>query len=367
MRWLPTILLTALLASAARGAPATRPATDPATRPALGPPPTARAILITGLGGSKAYSRNLADWTRRCRAVLTGQCGVKPANVLVLTETGPAALTKGRARSTLENVRAAMKKTASALRDGDQFILFLAGHGQINEPVGKLCLPGADLKADELGEMLDDLPTDRIVVINCASGGAEFVATLAVAGRVIISGAGGGSDGNQTYFAEFFLRGYETREADADKDKQIDLLEAFTYGAREIAHFYHRQYLVPARGPQPAGAPLTWNVRGRQTRAIWRRLYVGTNHRLAPRTGRGDPDQEPDPTPVFGKFDRHWHFRRVLAEHARLDDEGSRKGFFLWQPYEFRKTLPDVPGEIGYLARRTVLGKPELLERGGSP
>ena len=366
MRWTRTILAVALLGTVAAAQPATRPAA-PVTRPA-DPPGVARAVLIAGLGGSKPYSRDLADWTRRFEAVLTGQCKVSAANTLVLTESGPEKLTKERAKSTIENFRAAMQKMAAAMNANDQFILFMAGHGQINEPVGKLCLPGEDLKADELADLLDLLATDRVVVINCASGGAEFVKTLAADDRVLISGAGAGNDGNQTYFAEFFLRGYETGEADADKDKQIDLLEAYVYAARETAWFYHRQYLVPPTGRQPEDAPLMWDVRGRQTRAIWRKLYAGTRNQLSPRRrGAGDPDKEPDPTPVFGKFDTHWHFRRVLAEHARLDDDASKKGFILWQPYEFKKLPPDEGDQVGYVARRTVLGRPEPLERGGAP
>ncbi|KKK89697.1 hypothetical protein LCGC14_2730520, partial [marine sediment metagenome] len=46
---------------------------QPTTRPAPKPPagPKAVAVVIAGVGGSKAYSRSLLDWTRRFCAVLT--------------------------------------------------------------------------------------------------------------------------------------------------------------------------------------------------------------------------------------------------------------------------------------------------------
>ncbi|MHC4717055.1 MAG: hypothetical protein ACYS5V_08810, partial [Planctomycetota bacterium] len=247
------------------------------TRPA--PAPKAMAVILAGLGGSEAYSRNLSDWTKRFGAVLVGKCGLKPADVVVLAEAADAKATPPRRKSTRESVRAAIKEVGGRLGPLDQFILFLAGHGQINEPTGKLCLPGRDLDGEELSEMLDLLPTRNVVMINTASGGAEFIDDCAADDRVLITGAGAGNDGTAAYFAEFLIRGYETGGADADKDKTIDLYEAYAYAARETANFYHRQYLVSDTRRNPED-PLVWMVRGKETRKIWKRLYAGTGNVL---------------------------------------------------------------------------------------
>jgi len=343
----------------------------PADRPAV-----ARVILIGGLGGSEQYSRILLDWITRCHAVLTKRCGVKAEHILVLTEAEDLKATPPRQSSTTKNFKAAMAKMAKLLRANDQFVLFMAGHGQINEEFGKLCLPGPDIKATELGDLIDALPTEQIVIINAASGGADFLKSYLRPGRVIITATGYESEGTQTYFAEFFIRGLETRRADTNKDKAIDMLEAYVYGARETANFYHRQYLVEnpdlGRGVRPTPGKLYWLVRGKETRRTWRKLYADTDNILArPHKRRNDEgklvddlpanlDAEPDTTPKFGRYDKHWHHRRLLAEHARLDDNGiSRRALFLWKPYKFQKVPKDIqPGETGYLARRTVLGRP---------
>jgi len=341
-----------------------------------GEQPATRAVLLSGLGGSEQYSRLLLDWTVRFHAVLTRQCGVKAENVVVLAETEDAQATPPRQKAAIENVKAAMEKMATLLGPKDQFILFIAGHGQVNEEFGKLCLPGPDLKAAELGDLLDALPTQKIVLINVASGGADFLKSTLRPGRVILTTTGYETEGTQTYFAEFFLRGLETGQADANKDKVVDTLEAYAYGARETANFYHRQYLVgrPDLGKdvKPAPGNAYWLVRGKETRAIWKRLYAGTDNILArPQKQRDDEgkladslpadlDAEPDAEPKFGRFGKHWAFRRMLAEHARLDDTGvSKDAFFLWKPYEF-EAVPDKPqpGQTGYLARHTVLGRP---------
>jgi hypothetical protein len=338
---------------------------------------TTRAVLVSGLGGSEQYSRLLLDWTNRFHAVLTKQCGVPAENVVVLTETEDAKAAPPRQKATTENVKAAMEAAAKALKPRDQFVIFLAGHGQINEEFGKLCIPGPDLKATELGDMLDALPAERIVMINAASGGADFLKSCLRPGRVIVTASGYETEGTQTYFAEFLLQGFETGRADANGDKAVDLLEAYVYAARETANFYHRQHLVESpdlgREVKPDPTKAYWLVRGKETRALWRKLYAGTDNLLArpPKqrdeagkevdTLPADLDSEPDPTPKFGRFDKHWAFRRLLAEHARLDDTPKpQNALFLWKPYEFAEVPKDPkPGETCFLAKQTILGKPK--------
>ena len=362
------LLAGVLLMPSAAAAPSSAATAD---RPAA-----TRAVLVSGLGGSKQHSRILLDWITRFHAVLTGRCGVRAEDIAVLAETEDLKATPPRRKSTTRNLKAVMEKLAKALGPRDQFILFLAGHGQINEEVGKLCLPGRDIEAPELGDLLDALPTEKIVIVNAASGGADFLKSYLRPGRVIITAAGYETEGTQAYFAEFFLRGFETGRADVNKDKAIDMLEAYVYGARETANFYHRQYLLerPDLGERvkPAPGKIYWLVRGKETRAVWRRLYAGTDNILArPQKRRNDEgrlvddlpedlDAEGDTTPKFGRYDKHWHNRRVLAEHARLDDNGiSKDAFFLWKPYKFQEVPQDIePGQSGYLARRTILGRP---------
>ena len=122
--------------------------------PAPASKPTAHAIIITGLGGGKTYTRNLLDWSARFSKLLTTRCGLPAAHITVLAETADPKATPPRAKATLENIRAAFSRAAGRVGKNDRFILFIAGLGQVNEEVGKLCLPGVDLRADELEEML---------------------------------------------------------------------------------------------------------------------------------------------------------------------------------------------------------------------
>lgn len=359
-------LACGLLAAQTTSAPASRPAANAPVRPAA-----CFALIIGGLGdrpakpedlGKSPYSRNILDWVSRFEAVLT-KAGVKSENLIVLTERGDDKAQPPRPQSTLDNVKKAFGQLKDNLQAGDQLVIVLVGHGQVNEPVGKFCLVGQDLTATELTNFLEKQPATNVALINCASGGAAMIRTAAAPGRVIISAAGDDRDGNQTYFAEFFLSGYETGKADLDGDGIITLLEAYAYAARATANFYHRQYLLTDAETREPSDPLEWDVRGKETRKVWRKLYEGTSNKLGqPKEGTAAArDSEADDEPVFGEYNKAWVGRRLLAEHARLDDTDGKTGFFLWKPYEFVPLPKVAPGQEGYTAARTVLGRPTRL------
>jgi hypothetical protein len=319
------------------------------------------ALLIGGktVNPEGAYARNMNDWLARFHKILCAH-GVPQANIRVLADAAAKPGLKAGS-STLENVRAAFGDLERALRARDQFVLFIVGHGTVTEPVGKLCLPGPDFKATELASLLNGLRAGRVVVINCASGGAEFLAKYACPGRVVISATGIPGQGCETYFAEFFLLGHESKEADRDRDGRITLLEAFNWSAGECVNWYHRQYQrgsVEREGTKVVRR--TIEVQGKRTRRIFRKLYAGTTVRMAPGGDPNEPDKEPEFGVIEGGYGSVWNFRRETTELASLEDRGEEKGALHWVANK-HVILNGKPGEQGAVARRVVLGRPELL------
>ena len=164
---------------------------------------------------------------------------------------------------------------------------------------------------------------------------------------MLLTASGVEADANQTYFAEFLVRGFEEKRADANHDGAVDLLEAYVYAARETANWYHRQELLDPKTK-------VWEVHGKETRALWKKLYAGTAQKLKDPADQNDPDEEPE----FGDFGPKWHNRRILTEHAQLKDLEGEEAFSLWKPYEFEKPPAAGPGQLGNWAKRTVLGRP---------
>ena len=322
-------------------------------------PPTARALVLGGhaLDPKGPYARNMNDWVDRFVKLLVGKWGVPVENIQVLADREAAKAEPPVRKSTLKNVHAAFETLKRRLRANDQFILFVVGHGTVTEPVGKLCLPGADLKATELADLLDALPTRKIVIVNCASGGAEFLEKYSRRRRVVVSACGITGQGAQTYFAEFFLLAYERGKADANGDGVITLLEAFNRAAHQCINWYHRQYKVKKEKGEPV-LPREVIVRTREARRLFRKFYDGVKDLQMLEPPQGD-DEDENSDPSFEGL-QDLPFRRESGEHASLEDRGENRGALHWTQNKHR-VLKGEPGEQGETAARTVLGSPRLL------
>jgi len=346
-----SILAVALLAAMATAWAAEAPPTPKE------PAPTAHVLVLGGLSGDPhgAYARAMRDWMSRFTALMLAE-KVPAGQITVLGETPDPQAKPPVGESTLASVRAAFEKIARVIRPQDQFLLFVVGHGTVTEPVGKLCLPGSDLNANDLAKMLDGLLTRNVILINCASGGAEILSKCARPGRVIISAAGVQGEGIQTYFAEFFLLGYETRKADRNGDGKITLLEAFNWAAAECVDWYHRQSGLKPTEEEKRAKVRILNVYGKETCRLFQKFYEGTRMKLNPEDSRpNDPDADPSELARDGAMKGR---ARETTELASLEDQGEpTKAAVHWVRNE-HVFLDGQPGQQGEVAARAILGRP---------
>jgi len=322
--------------------------------------PTARALILSSenVGPDDAYARNVRDWSARFVAYLTQRAALPADRVRVLAESADAQAKPPAAECTLANVQAAFAALGRELTPQDQFVLVLLGYGSVTDPVAKLCLKGADLKATTLAEMLDALPTRKVIILNFAGGGAEFLEKYARPGRVVVSACGKNGQGGRAYFAEFFLAALETGKADADGDGTITLLETFNESARRCINWYHRQVKIPPPKNLPPDAPpgpRQVEVRTKEARRLFQKFYAGVGD-LEMITPAQDEDDDVDPA-ISGLVDLQ--LRREATEHASLEDRVETSGALDWWENKHHP-LTGKPGEPGALAARTVLGSPTL-------
>ena len=344
------IWMLAALAAATSACAADR---DPGTQATGETGATTRVLVLGGLSldAQGAYARNMRDWMNRFVALMRKQ-QVPVANITVLGET-PTNAQPPVLESTLINVRAAFEKLSRDLRPRDQFVLFMVGYGATTEPVAKFCLPGPDLNGNELARMLDELATTNLVVINCASGGAEFLESYARPGRVVLSAAGRTGQGAETVFAEFLLFGYESGKADLNGDGRITILEAFNWAARECVDWYRRQL--------PGVA-----VTGRESCRIFQKLYQGSRLTYDAANSKPDaPDGLPDVKPAYRAHDLLYKMpeNRLPCEMPSLEDMGVSSNAVTVEVRTnplLRVVISGQPGEEGAAAARTILGRPPL-------
>lgn len=177
-------------------------------------------LIVCGSGGQEEYRVRFAEWGERLRVVLVDELRHSAENVHLLTESASTT------PSSQENVAATIGQLAQRLSADDRLFVYLIGHGSYRDGIAKLNLPGPDLRASALDSMLQELATERIVVINAASASAAFINILSTPGRIICTSTHSAEERNATWFAEYLIQALEEGSADQNRDERVSVLEA---------------------------------------------------------------------------------------------------------------------------------------------
>jgi hypothetical protein len=200
-------------------------------------------LVAAGLGGEESYSEAfLAAALELEDAALAA--GVPRERVWLLAEDPERDPERVRAKSTQENLLAALREMASTSEEGDDLWLVLIGHGSLRDGQSSVNLPGPDLTDAELAAALTGLAGRRLVVVNAASASGGFVGTLSGPQRVIVTATKSAAQRNETQFATHFVDGLAGSDADADRDGHVSVLEAFHYAQREVERHYESAQLL---------------------------------------------------------------------------------------------------------------------------
>ena len=205
--------------------------------------PTTHLLIVAGLGGSDDFRARFLEWSLALRQAAVERYGLGPEHVTVLAED-PSMDAAVAARSTRDEVAAALTAIAGRATPADRVLLVLLGHGSFRDAEARFNLPGPDLTPAELAAMLDALPARHVAVVNAASASGPFVPALAAAGRTVIAATKTGQERNETRFGEFFARAFEGEGADLDKNGSVSLLEAFRFARSETARSYEEESLL---------------------------------------------------------------------------------------------------------------------------
>lgn len=221
--------------------------------------PNKFAIIIAGVGGEESYTKRFSLEALRLYRLLTSKYGFAERNAMVLIENGAqgimgaedgfvdpdkTAIPPVMSRSTAQGVRDAFAKVKAQANADSLVFVILIGHGSAENNEPKFNLVGPDLAAKDYGKLLDQLPARRIIFINCSSASAGFVKALSKQGRIIVTATRGDNEQNVTVFPEQFIEALSNKDADANKDGRISILEAFNYATHNIAESYQQQGLL---------------------------------------------------------------------------------------------------------------------------
>jgi hypothetical protein len=183
-------------------------------------------LTIAGLGGEPEYEQRFSGWAKDVDKLLKS---AEP-NAKVETLSGAAA-TKAAIQQKLADF-------AQQAKADDSVVVMLIGHGSYDESDYKFNIPGPDLSATELANLLDKIPSKHQLVVNMTSASGGSIVSLSKPGRVVVTATKTGTEKNATYFARYWVEALRDPAADTDKNEIITALEAFKYAEAKTSGYF---------------------------------------------------------------------------------------------------------------------------------
>ena len=201
---------------------------------------TAHLLVIVGLAGEPEHAELFQRWATTL-VDSSAKLGVgKPIYLAEKPDVDPKRIT---GRSSKDEVVKAFDALKAAGDDAIVFIV-LIGHGTFDGKVAKFNVPGPDLTPADFEPLLTGLKSKHVVFVNTASASGPFMQALAGRGRTIVTATRSGSERFATLFGGYFVDAFTGDDADADKNRRVTVLEAFTFAKREVASAYEREGIM---------------------------------------------------------------------------------------------------------------------------
>lgn len=207
------------------------------------------AMIIGGIGGQPEFTEKFLQQTSRMYHLLVERFDYEPDNIVYLLEKPELDSAKINLQATAENVRKTFEQLAHRMKANDQLLVFMVGHGSYDGDWARFNLVGADLRDIDFVQLLDRLPTKKIIFVNTASASGPFVERLSGPQRVIITATKSGHEHFAANFTDFFLNALSSEEADINKDNRTSMAEAFSFAKTKQDKWFEEQRRVRAEHP----------------------------------------------------------------------------------------------------------------------
>jgi hypothetical protein len=198
-------------------------------------------VIIAGLGGEQRYEDAFAEQTAALTLVANRTTGAERVTVLA------------GENATRAKLEAALAELETRTRPTDSVALVLIGHGSFDGDHYKLNLPGPDIDAKSLAELLARLPARSQLVVNTSSASGAMLDPLKAEGRTLVTATRSGFERNATRFGRYFAAALSENAADINKNGIITAQEAFDFTERSVADSYKEAGALATEHPQLVG------------------------------------------------------------------------------------------------------------------
>lgn len=196
-------------------------------------------LVVTGLSGERSFATSFGTAATTLLATAQNRWEVPARHTTWLAESRDVGeVGEVRGVATREAIGAAFDSLVAQSAVGDVVLVVLIGHGSGEGAESRLSVPGPDPTAADYRRWLDRLSGRRVAFINGASASGDFLPVLSAPERVIITSTRSATERNATTFMTHFVHGIASGEADANRDGQLTLLEAYDYARRAVDEAY---------------------------------------------------------------------------------------------------------------------------------
>ncbi|MBX7187385.1 MAG: hypothetical protein K1Y01_19735 [Vicinamibacteria bacterium] len=198
-------------------------------------------LIVAGLGGEPQYAESFRAWSAALQASAEKRLGIPRSHITLLAESAGKDLAGADGRSTREELQRAFGQVAARCRPGDTVAVVLFGHGSGAGEEARFNLPGPDASARDFASWLSPFELQRIVFVNTASASGDFQKVLAGKNRIVLTSTRSSQERNEAVFGRYFSEALSSDAADADKNGQVSILEAFEAAKAQVATEYQRE------------------------------------------------------------------------------------------------------------------------------
>ncbi len=212
--------------------------------PVAAGPENTHLIVIVGLAGDPEHGGPFRRWAATLVDHASGPLGIPRDRIVYLLERPEQDSKRAAGRSTKEEIENALAAVATRAAEDDPVFIVLIGHGTFDGKVSKFNLPGPDMTPAHFAAALKPFRSRRVVFVNTSSSSGPFVEGLAGPGRTIVTATRSGGERFATLFGGYFIDALAGSAADADKNRRISVLEAFTAARIDVARAYEKQGIM---------------------------------------------------------------------------------------------------------------------------
>ena len=213
-------------------------------------------LIVAGLGGEPRYENRFQQEAAIVADAARGAAGSEQQVSLLTGEFATL--------DAIEKVIAGWQQLAP----DDRVVMVMIGHGSHDGDAYRFNIPGRDLSAARLAELLDTLPARQQLLVNTTSASGGMLDVLAAEDRVLITATKSGGERLATRFGSFWAAALTDPSSDQDKNGLVSAREAFDFTQRGVEEAYAADVLLATEHPRLVGSGAALFTVSRQSEPV---------------------------------------------------------------------------------------------------